>query len=179
MAQVGLKNFYYATLNGGSDSVGGTAVYGTLKKVPGLNTADINPTVNKATLYGDDAPMATASSLSEITVRIAAADLPLEDEAVLLGHSMNGSVMTAKADDVAPYVAIAFESEKSDGKIRYIKLLKGKFSETQQTINTRGDNVEYQVPEIEGSFVARISDGAWKKVQDGTSSLGTSWYADV
>lgn len=176
MAQVGVKNFHYATLSNDSSS---KTEYGTIKSIVGLNSVDISPTVNKATLYGDDAPLATASSLSEITVRIAAGALPLADEAVLLGHSMSGSVMTAKAEDEAPYVAIAFESQKHDGSTRFIKLLKGKFSETQQTINTRGENIEYQVPELEGSFVARESDGAWKKVQDGSATLGSSWYSSI
>ena len=176
-AQIGLQKFHYAVLTK-DDSTGAT--YGTPKKIAGLNSIDINPTVNKATLYGDDAPMATANSLGAITVKFESGDLPLEDEAALLGHTVSNGEMICKADDEAPDVAIMFKSKKHDGQTRYVKLLKGKFAEVQQTINTKGDNIEYQLNSLEGNFVAREFDKQWKRIADAENdSLDSTWFASV
>lgn len=179
MAQVGLRNFYYAIMTT-EDTASTAATYDTPHRVVGLNKIDINPTVNTATLYGDDIALATASSLGEITVTIDLADLQLEDLAALLGHTVTNGVMVSKGSDSAPYVAIMFESEKHNGEIRYCKLLKGKFSESQETVDTRGNSINYQIGQITGKFVARANDSAWKKTQDSTdTAIASSWYASV
>ena len=179
MAQIGLRNFHYALMTQ-EDTATEAATYGTPKRVVGLNKIDINPTVNKATLYGDDIALATASSLGEIAVTIDVAALTLEEEAELLGHTVENGVMVSKGSDSAPYVAIMFESEKHNGETRYVKLLKGKFSESQATTDTRGESINYQISQITGNFVARANDSAWKKTQDTTdTAVATSWYASV
>ena len=182
MATVGLKNLYYAALS--SDTSSG-ATYGTPVKIAGAVSVDINPSVNFATLYGDDAPFAADSSMSEITVTIESCDLTLEDQAALLGHTVNSTTkqMEAKASDTAPYVAHLFEAKKHNGNTRYVKLLKGKFAPTQETMQTKGESVTYTTPRLEGRFVAREYDGAWKRVADSdnteSATLIAGWYSAV
>lgn len=179
MALIGLKNFHYATVSADTDS---STTYGTMKKLGNAVSVDINPTINKTNLHGDDMAVATDISFGEITVSIETTDIPLEDQAVLLGHTYDSttSALTAKSSDVAPYVGLAFESQKHDGGIRCVKLCKGKFAPSQETINTKGENIDYQVPKLEGTFVARQSDGAWKIVKDVVASAGTSsWYSSM
>lgn len=177
MALIGLKNFYYAPIT--EDPDGGQTTYGTPKKIGNAVSVDINPTVNKSQLYGDDMAVATATSLGEIAMSVETTDILLEDQAVLLGatyDSVNNTIIS-KSSDVAPYVGLAFESEKHDGGIRCVKLLKGKFAPSQETINTKGENLEFQVPKIDGTFVARQSDGAWKQIKDFAAGASTaSWY---
>ena len=176
MAQIGLRDFYYAKMTSDSSD---TTVYETPVRIAGLVNIEINPSVQKNTLYGDDSPMAVANSLSEITVRIELADLPLQDEAVLLGHEYSSDTMKAKASDTAPYVAIIFSSERHDGLIRYVKLLKGMFSPSTETYATRGNSVEFGTPKIEGSFVTRESDGQWILKRDSDATLAETWFASV
>jgi len=182
MATVGLKNLYYAPVS--SDTSSGIT-YGTMKKIAGAIQVDINPSISFSTLYGDDAPFATDSSMTEISVTIESADLSLEDMAELLGHTVDGTTkqLVAKASDVAPYVGLAFESNKHNGKTRYVKLLKGKFSPTQETIQTKGESVQFTTPRLEGRFVAREYDGEWKRVADSdnteSASLITAWYSSM
>ena len=114
------------------------------------------------------------------------ADLPLEDLAALLGHSYNSTdnTVTYAASDAAPYVAILFESERADGGVRFVKLLKGKFADGQETIATKGENVEYTTPQLTGTFVCRQSDGAWKMVADAADAASAattraSWFSAV
>ena len=124
--------------------------------------------------------IATATVFGEITVTIETTDIPLEDQAILLGNtydSVNNTIIS-KSSDVAPYVGLAFESEKHDGGIRCAKLFKGKFAPSQETINTKGEQLEFQVPKIEGTFVARQSDGAWKQIKDFAAGASTAeWYS--
>lgn len=178
MALIGLKNFYYAPISEDTDSA---TTYGTPKKIGNAVSVDINPTVQKASLYGDDMAVATATGLGEITLSLETTDIPLADQAVLLGatyDSVNNTIIS-KSSDVAPYVGLAFESEKHDGGIRCVKLLKGKFSPSQETINTKGEQLQYQVPKIDGTFVARQSDGAWKQIKDFAAGASTAaWYTE-
>ena len=182
MATVGLKNLYYAKCTADSSS---GVTYDTPTKIAGAVQVDINPTVNFTTLYGDDAPFASESSMSEISVTIETADLPIADHAALLGHTVDPTTkqLIAKSSDVAPYVALMFEANKHNNKTRYVKLLKGKFAASQETMQTRGESVEYTTPKLEGRFVAREYDGEWKRVADSdnteSSSVIASWYNSV
>lgn len=179
MALVGLKNFYYATVTADS---GSSTTYGTMTKLGNAVSVDINPTINRTNLYGDDMAVATDISFGEITVSIETTDVPLKDQAILLGHTYDSttSALTAKSSDVAPYVGLAFESQKHDGGIRCVKLYKGKFAPSQETINTKGDQLNYQTPKLDGTFVARQSDGAWKAIKDVVATAGTSsWYSSM
>lgn len=174
MATIGLKNIYYAIIQ--SDTTEATT-YGDMVKLSEAVSVDINPTVDTQTLYGDDAPVATNSNITKIETSMETVDIPLEAQAALLGHTLESGTLIAKASDRAPYVGIAFESEMHDGRIRCVKLLKGQFSPTQVTTNTRGENLEYQVAKISGSFVARLSDKGWKKVKDYDKGESTAdWY---
>lgn len=177
MALVGLKNIHYAVISADSDS--GTT-YDTPKKIGNAVSVDINPSTQKAALYGDDMAVATATAMGEVTVTIETTDIPLEDLATLLGATADSTTgeIIFKSTDVAPYVGLAFESEKHDGGIRCMKLLKGKFAQTQETINTKSEQLQYQVPKIEGTFVARQSDGGWKQFKDVTAGTSTAtWYS--
>jgi len=177
VAQIGLKNIYYAVMT--IDAETGAETYGKPKKIGHAVSVDIQPQIATANLYGDDMAVATDIALQEITVTIETTHIPLEDQAALLGHTYTDGQLTAKMSDTAPYVALLFESQKHDGGIRCVKLLKGKFAASQETINTKGENVEYQVPSLEGTFVAAAS-GAWKIIKDFDKGADTaSWYTSV
>ena len=177
MAQIGLKNLYYAVMT--IDAETGAETYGTPKKIGYAVSVDIQPQIQTANLYGDDMAVATDIALQEITVTIETTHIPLEDQAALLGHTYSNGQLTAKMSDTAPYVALLFESKKHDGGIRCVKLLKGKFAASQEQIQTKGANLEYQSPSLEGTFVAAAS-GAWKIIKDFEKDADTaSWYTSV
>ena len=177
MALIGLKNMHYAVL--GSDTAE-TATYQTPKKLANAISVDINPNINEATLYGDDMPIATNSAINKISVTIKTSDIPLEDQAALLGCVIQSDTLIARSTDIAPYVGLIFESETHEGKTRCVKLLKGKFAPSQETINTKGESLNYQVPKLTGSFVARQRDNAWKMIKDYDKGASTAdWYTAI
>lgn len=178
---IGVKNLHYAILKT-DDSTGAT--YDTPVKIAGVRTIDVKPSSGVDTLYGDDAPYDVADYLGDIEVDIDTAQIPVADLAALLGHAVTKGVMDYKSTDTPPYVAIMFESVKSNGKTRFVKLLKGKFSEPEENYQTKDTSVHWNTAKIVGHFVVREYDKAWKRVADEDATdyeatTGTTWYNSV
>lgn len=177
---IGLNNLVYSKLL--SDEVGGTvATYETPELIAGAISANINPNTSSETLYADDGPMDVATALGQVQVELNVADLPLEVQAELFGHTISNGVLIRKANDTPPWVAIGFKSLKSNGKYRYTWLAKGKFSLPEQKNQTKGDGVTFQTPTTTGSFVKRDCDQEWERHTDEdtagfTASQGTNWF---
>ena len=180
MATIGLRDVYYALLLTDPEG-GGKPTYDTPVRIVGAISANINPNPSSSTLFGDDGPMETASTLGEISLELNVADIPLETQAALLGHTYDKGMLKAKSTDVAPYVAVAFRTLKSNGKYRYYWLNKGKFSVPEEDYQTKGDSVEFQTPTITGAFAKRVSDDEWKRVIDEDDATAdqdviTNWF---
>lgn len=178
---IGVRNLHYAVLKS-DDSTG--AKYEAPVSIAGVKTIDIKPTSGVDTLYGDDAPFDVADYLGDIEVDITTAQIPLKDLAALLGHTVTKGVMDYKSTDTPPYVCIMFESLKSNGKRRFVKMLKGKFSEPEENYQGKEEKVTWNTPKIVGHFVVREYDKAWKRVadedtEDYVETTGTNWYTDV
>ena len=174
---VGLKNVHYAIMDSDTATA---ATYRTPVKVGRAVSVDIQPQIQTAKLYGDDTLVDSFSVATEYNITIETTDLPLEDQAALLGHTYESDAMIVKTSDVAPDVALMFEAPTRGGDILAVKFYKGKFNETQETINTKGENMEYQVPRLEGIFTSRFFDDQiiMKKIfAKGTDT--SSWYASV
>jgi phi13 family phage major tail protein len=176
---IGLSNLYYAFLI--DDPITGTATYGTPKKLVGAINAKINPNASTETLFADDGPYETAATIGKIELELNVADLTLDVQADLLGHQKVGGVLIRKASDIPPWVAIGFQSLKSNGHYRFTWLGKGKFSASEQANETKGDSVNFQTPTINGSFVKRDCDGEWERHadeddEDYMAAIGTNWF---
>jgi len=179
--QIGLKDLYYALL---TNDVVGAVTYTTPVRVIGAITADINPNASIDTLFADDGPMETAATLGQITLDLTASDIPIDVQAIWLGHDQAGGVILRKSSDVPPWLAIGFRSLKSNGHYKYTWLTKGKFSVPEQKNATKGDKVAFQPPTIKGNFVKRDADDVWEKSADEdslnyTTSIGTNWFTTV
>ncbi|QPA31627.1 major tail protein [Thermaerobacillus caldiproteolyticus] len=176
--QVGLKDLHFAIMKDDE-------TYETPEKIAGAITAKISPSSNTETLYADDGPSETVTSLGEIKVEFEVKDIPLDIQAKLLGHTVNSDgVLIKQASDTAPYVAIGFKSKKSNGKYRYVWLYKGKFELPEQEYKTMEDKPAFQTPKVSGTFVKRDKDGLWQAIADEdspnfTSEKAASWFTSV
>jgi len=180
--QIGLKDVYYSLLT--ADPVGGPATYATPVRIVGAISADINPNATNDTLFADDGPMETASTIGAISLDLNVATIPLEVQAAMLGHTIALGVITRKSSDTPPWLAIGFRSLKSNGHYRYTWLVKGKFATPEQKNATKADKLAFQTPTIKGSFVKRDADDIWQVSadEDGTgyvATTGTSWFDAV
>lgn len=179
---VGLQDIYYATLT--KDDAEGTT-YGTPVKIGHAVSVDIQPNTETGTLYGDNMAVATRTKLKEIAITIESTEIPLKDRAIMLGHTVDATTgkVTVKGDDKAPYVALLFKATTSEDTEQFYKFYKGKFAPSQQTIETEGDGINWQTPSLEGTFIARDSDGKVYDMLDGAvsgaSALADSWFDAV
>lgn len=178
---IGLRDVYYAILDESSDILNSTPVYETPIRIAGAISAKVNPNSSTATLFADDGPSESATTIGEISLELNIKDLPLPVQAALLGHTYEGAILKRKSSDVPPWVAIGFRSLKSNGKYRYTWLTKGKFGVPEQDNETKGDSVNFQTPTITGAFVKRDSDDEWERHADAddvdyVASIGTDWF---
>lgn len=146
-----------------------------------LISVQIQPQTNEAQLYADNQSIESATVTSEYTLTFDTAALPVEYKAYLLGHTVSAGVMTASKDDTAPYFGIAFQCDKANGTTRFVKFLKVKFSEPDETNNTKGENIEYTTSTMTATAIYRLSDGAVYKYadeegEDYVSTTGDAWY---
>jgi len=164
MATIGLRDVYYALLT--NDPADATPTYEPSKRLVGAISANVNPNTSTATLFADDGPQDSATTMGEITVELNLSDIPLEAQAVLLGHTYAGGLLIRRGGDTPPWLALAYRTLKSNGAYRYYWLAKGKFAIPQETYNTRADTIEFQTPTITGAFVKRDADDEWQRTAD-------------
>jgi phi13 family phage major tail protein len=154
--KIGCDNLVYAIMTG-EETPEKAPTYSEVIKAPGVMSVNINPNSSSETLFADDGPMEVASTLGKVDVEIQKNELTAKNKADLLGHDVdtNGALVYGDSD-VAPWVAIAFRTLKSNGKYRYIWLYKGKFSEPEDNNETKGDSINFQSDTITGQF-ARLN----------------------
>lgn len=85
-------------------------------------------------------------------MEIETADLPLPVRAKILGNEIKDGVLIEKATDVPPHIALGFKSLKSNGKYRYVWLLKGVAQPMAEDYSTKKDNVEHKTPKVKFTF---------------------------
>lgn len=179
---IGLEGFHVARMI--DDPAAGKAAYETIISIPQIRQISIKPNNADAMLYADNQAVDSASTVAEYELAINIAALPLEYKAYLLGHELDGGIMTAGKDDVAPYFAVMFESTKRNGKKRYCKFFKVQFSEPEENPQTKADKLEYNTPNLSGKAIYRMSDGqvyqqADEEIEDFTAEKAAAWYTEV
>ncbi len=151
--RIGCDHLVYATMT--TEETDTTdPVYAEPKRAIGVISVNINPNGALATLFADDGPFETATTLGNIEVAINKANLTTENKADLLGHGTDSAGGLVYGDnDTPPYTAIGFRSLKSNGKYRYIWLYKGRFIDPEDNNETKADTIAWQTDTINGQFV--------------------------
>ena len=180
--RIGCDNLVYALMSV-EDTADKAPEYTEVVKAPGVMSININPNGSQETLFADDGPMETASTLGRIEVEIQKNELTTQNKADLLGHSIDSKGALVYGDsDIPPWVAIGFRTLKSNGKYRHVWLYKGKFTEPQDQNETKGDGINFQTDTINGQFV-KLNFGyklgektvrPWKYELDGDSENADS-----
>jgi phi13 family phage major tail protein len=164
---IGLTNLVYAimvddvppTTVGGDD---GYTTYDSAARILGAITANFSPNASNDTLFADDGPYETASTLGAMSLELNVADLPPENRAELLGAQYENGVLIHTSEDIPPYVAVGMSVKKSNGADRYIWYLKGKFTAPDDNNQTKADSINWNTPTITGNFLKRDSDNQWR-----------------
>ena len=179
MAKIGLNNFRYAVLTEAQD---GTPSYGGALTPAKAISCNVSINNNDATLYADDSLAESDTSFNNGTVTIGVDKTDDTTMATLLGHTVDETTheMTRKTTDVAPYVGLGrVITEMVNNVLQYrVEILfKCKFSEPSQEDNTKGESVEFNTYEIEGTVNA-LANGEWSKTKVFTTKADAIAYIE-
>ena len=182
MSIIGVEKLYYAKLTEDDEIA---LEYGSPVYLPGVQEIGVVPQVTTDKQFAENKVWDQASTLGEVQVSIRRADLTNEESAILLGQTRaaEGGVF-ASADDEPPYIALLYKSNKSNGKMRYQVLYKGKLNLPEETAQTKTDNTVFQEPTLSGVFQATKNNGLWQyKVDsddpDCPETIETDFFAEV
>lgn len=158
--RIGVSNFHYAIMKT-EDTLTTPPTYDTVKSAPGIMSININPNASVDTLFADDGPFETATTIGQVEVEVQKNNLTSENKADLLGKTIDtkGGLISS-ATDIPPWVAVGFRSLKSNGKYRYVWLYKGKFQDPEDNNETKGDSINWQSDTITGNFVRLVYEQA-------------------
>lgn len=183
MAKIGLTNIWWGKLTEASD---GTPSYDGAKTFGKAVSCKVSVTNNDATLFAEDSLAESDKSFNSASVTLGIADdddtifAPILGHAVKDGDSGKGE-MVRNANDTAPYVGLGRVITKMvNGALKYKGefLYKVKFSEPNQEDKTKGEKVDFETPEIEGS-AAQLMNGDWSSAQTfDTKDAAVSWVKD-
>ena len=160
MARIGVRNLHVFPLTK-DDPTGVT--YGTAVKFPPLMKVTLTPKTVEGSIFGDDRQTDGNFGITGYDITIDTTDLTPEQISMLLGHKKDSKGgITVSTEDEAPYVGVAFESKRSDGKNQYVVLYKVKFSPLSEEFETKGENISYKTPSLVGKSLARENDNKLK-----------------
>lgn len=183
MAKIGLTNIWWAKLTEAED---GAPSYDGAKSFGKAVSCKVSVTNNDATLYAEDALAESDKSFNSASVTLGIADDDDTIFAPILGHTVNEGPdskgeMVRNANDIAPYIGLGRVITKMvNGALKYKGefLYKVKFSEPSQEDQTKGEKVDFNTPEIEGS-AAQLANGNWSAAQTfDTKDAAVAWVKD-
>lgn len=182
MALVGIEKLYYAPITADTES---ELTFETPVYLAGVKEINIKPKQNTEKNYAENKLWDQETVLEEVEVEINITDLTSEQLSKLLGHTLasEGGVY-AKSDDSAPYVAILYKANKSNKKMRYGVLYKGKFTLPEDSAKGQEEKVEYQNPSISAIFQPTKNNGMWKYQVDTDDAncpadIDSTWFTAV
>jgi phi13 family phage major tail protein len=179
--QIGLKDIHIAILTKDDTT---EVTYGTPSKLERAVSAQITPKVSSENIYSDDTVEDVISAFEGVEVEIETNQLSLESRAKLQGAKVVKGVLIESKNDIAPTVALGFKSKKSNGKYRFVWLLKGKFELAPDEYDTEGEKPQPKTAKLKGTFFARDYDGNFRFLADEDAvgidtSIIAAWFTAV
>lgn len=166
MANIGLSQPYYAKYAYSQ----GAASYSGLAKLGKATTVDLTlDNKDPEKLYADNGVAESLWLFTGGNVTLGIDELALSVAADVLGLTAPASdSITFKTDAVAPYVGLGFIVKKVVSgtlKWRVVVLYKCQFKPIDFSVNTQGETVEFQTPELEATVLAPET-GNWSMWAD-------------
>ena len=180
--RIGLSDLYAFPLK--NDEKGNLA-YGAPFKIAPAVSASISPSTSDDAFYADDIALISNQTISSIAVELETADIKDEIVAKLMGLEIDEKgVVHDNVNKVAPKVALAFRSLKSNNKYKYVVLYKGSFGAGEDEYATKEDSISFQTTTITGTFLPTVFNGDWRASvnEDGAGVDPTTiseWFTKV
>ena len=187
MATIGLDKLYYAKI---TEAENGEESYAKPAQLAKAMTADLSVELAEATLYADDGAAEIVKEFKSGKLTLGIDDIGAAVASDLTGATIdaNGVVVSTSEDGGTP-VAVGFRAKKANGKYKYFWLYRVKFGIPATNLATKGDNITFSTPTIEGTILRRNKPDAkerhpWKVEvteddTDVTAETITNWYQTV
>jgi phi13 family phage major tail protein len=187
MATIGLDKLYYAKI---TEAENGEETYGKPSQLAKAMSADLSVELAEATLYADDGAAEIVKEFKSGKLTLGIDDIGATVASDLSGATIdaNGVVVSTSEDGGTP-VAVGFRAKKSNGKYRYFWLYRVKFGIPAANMATKGDNITFSTPTIEGTILRRNKADTrgkhpWKaEVTEGDATVTeetiVNWYNEV
>ena len=153
MATIGLDKLYYAKI---TEAENGEETYGKPTQLAKAMSADLSVELAEATLYADDGAAEIVKEFKSGKLTLGIDDIGATVASDLSGATIdaNGVIVSTSEDGGTP-VAVGFRAKKSNGKYRYFWLYRVKFGIPTANMATKGDNITFSTPTIEGTILRR------------------------
>ena len=172
----GLDQFHLAVLT--NDSRDGVE-YDTPIPVPGAVNVSVQPNTDSTTFFADNGSYAVLNSLGDIDVDMEVADLPLEIQKTIFGHTEEDGVQFASTEDRAAQLALGFRARISTGGYRYYWLLKGQPELLPIEHQTDESTSTPQTATLTMKFMPLQFNRRWKAQADSETFAGNDWFEEV
>ena len=182
MAKIGLKYPVYAPY---SES-GETVSYGVGAVVAKAVNATVNITSNDAKFFADDGLAETDKSFSEGSISFEGDDLTDAMRVALLAYTEGNVVdsaigskeLSANGSGLQPYVGFGFYGKVVRNNVPYFRaiwLKKVQFSEPNDELSTKGQNVEFKSVTIEGTVMLAADGKGKEEALRSTEAKAKAW----
>lgn len=184
MATVNIKRLFLALVT--KDEVGAANVtFSTPEYIPGVQSFDAKTKSNTAENYEEGKLTDQDTVLQSVGITINLGHLSNAQYAKYFGkHIATEGGVYSLGDDVAPYVAVLYEYERSDHKLGYKVYYKGLFEELDDSVKQREGKTTYQNIVANASFQPLRNNGMTKyTVEEGDpdcpEDITTKFFATV
>lgn len=118
-----------------------------------ISTA-VTPNTVTASLYADNQQVEDVTEFSNATVTLGVNTLPATAAPILFGHTKNGDEEVSNTGDSASYVGYGFVVAAMDEGVKKYQgcvLHKVKFAEGEESYSTKGDQITFATPNLNGT----------------------------
>lgn len=162
MAYFGLSNPYMAKLDPTAET------YSDGFKCGKAISTSVTPNYSSASLYADNAEAERVDEFVSAAVEVGVDRLPAVAAQTVFGHTVDSTTgeVIHKGNDASNYVGYGFwVANMEDGAKKYqgVIIHKVKFSEGQESFQTKGENITFATPSLSGSATV-LSNDKWKSV---------------
>lgn len=186
MATIGLRYPIYAPLT--EDEATGVATYASGKIAGKAIKVDMSLNIAESTLHADDNASESVKEFIDGKITFKPDDLENSVKKDWLGNTTESvtinteqvEVLVSKDSDKQGYFGFGFILPKIKNNVRLYRAIiytKVQFGEPNESAETKGQQINWQTPVIEGKLFRR-ADGQWKR-EITVSSLATAkaWLA--
>lgn len=143
-------------------------------------STSVTPNTVNASLYADNQQVEDVTEFSNATIALGVNTLPAKAAPILFGHTVaDDGTETSNTGDSSSYVGYGFVVAAMDEGVKKYQgcvLHKAKFSEGEESYQTKGDQITFVTPSLNGTAYGD-DDGDWRTKSElfSTEAEADSW----